>query len=31
MLFGFKEKKQIKKKVNEAIEYVNKIIQDDEL
>ena len=31
MLFGFREKKQIKKKVNEAIEYVNKIIQDDEL
>lgn len=31
MLFGFKEKKEIRKNVIESIEHVNKIIYDDEL
>lgn len=31
MLFGFKEKKEIRKNVKDAIQAVNKIIYDDEL
>lgn len=31
MLFGFKEKREIRRNVEESIEYVNKIIYDDEL